>query len=707
MMTDIKIDALVNTSSRKLDAMAPAAGRSDPGRATHLLGLFILSVLVFSALQASPWAQTIPPAPPAGSILQDCPECPELVVIPGGTFLMGSAPDPFSNTRVEQNEQPQHPVTVRPFAMGRYEVTQEQWFAITGKNPSSNKGRQMPVDLVSWNEIQDFIRTLNEKTRKVYRLPTEAEWEYAARAGSTTAYPLGNEPTQLDQHAWSQRNSNSRLQPVGEKSANGFGLHDMIGNAAEWVQDCYQDNYVRAPVDGSAIEARDCRRVVRGGSARSGDPGLRLPGRSSLEPRDRSEMVGFRLALTPGAVPAPTVPPAAEPSPAEIAAAREVETLRRQLEAERQRVAQVERERALNEAALKAAQEARAQELAAENQRRKLEEEQRQQAVEAALKAAQEARAQELAAEAQRRKLEEEQRQQALQQPAPAAPPAPTPPPASAAPSPAVPPPSIAATQPIARPTSIPPPAAAPTQQQRDWCQKDGTPDEQTIAGCDAVIRSGVLSGSDLALAYNKRGNAYANMGQHERAIQDYDQAIKQQPTMPWPYNNRGNAYRRLGQLDRALQDYDQAIKLKPDYHFPFANRGIIYNSKGQLDRTIQEYSQAIKLKPDYAEAFVGRGFAYNRLGQHDRALQDFDQAIKLKPDYAAAFYGRGQIHRRRGQLDAAIVEYSAALRLNPTHAYSLYGRGLARRQKGDATGGEADIAAAKAIQGNIADEFR
>ena len=725
MMTDIKIEGVVTTSTRKLDATAPYSARRPLRRSTtHLLGLAALAALVCPAL-SSPRAQSIPPAPSAGSILQDCPECPELIVVPGGTFLMGSVPDPFSNTRVEQNEQPQHPVTIKPFAMGRYEVTQEQWFAITGKNPASNKGRQMPVDQVSWAEIQDFIRTLNEKTRRVYRLPTEAEWEYAARAGSTTAYPQGNEPTQLDQHAWTQRNSDSRLQFVGAKTPNSFGLHDMIGNAAEWVQDCYQDNYVRAPVDGTAIDARDCRRVVRGGSARSMDPGLRLSGRSSLDARDRQEMIGFRLAMTPGAVPAPAATPAPEPSPAEIAAAREVEALRKQLEAERQRVAQVEKERALNEAALKA-------------------------------------REQELAAEAQRRKVEEEQRLQAAQQPAP------TPPPAT-------PTPSITGTQPSLPPVPASPAATAPTQQQRDWCQKEGTTDAQTIAGCDAVIPSGVLSSGDLALAYNKRGNAYANMGQHERAIQDYDLAIKQQPTMPWPYNNRGNAYRRLGQLDRALQDYDQAIKLKPDYVFPFANRGIIYTNKGQLDRATQEYSQAIKLKPDYAEAFVGRGVAYSRLGQHDRAIQDFDQAIKLKPDYAdafeargftyrrksqydraiqdydqaiklkpdhvvalanrgfaysfkgqldramldfdqaiklkpdfaEAFYGRGHIHRTRGQLDAAIVEYSSALRFNPKHAYSLYGRGLARRQKGDAAGGDADIAVAKSIQSNIADEFR
>src|SRR5262245_39037614 len=117
-----------------------------------------------------------------GSTFKDCPDCPEMVVIPAGSFLMGSKVDPFSDAQPPGNEQPQHEVKVKSFALGKYEVTQEQWFALMGDNPSYNKGRPLPVENVSWDDIQVFLGKLNAKTGKRYRLPTEAEWEYAARA---------------------------------------------------------------------------------------------------------------------------------------------------------------------------------------------------------------------------------------------------------------------------------------------------------------------------------------------------------------------------------------------------------------------------------------------------------------------------------------------------------------------------------------------
>ena len=132
------------------------------------------------------------PAQTAGSAFRDCPDCPEMVTVPAGTFLMGRKADPFSNAQQPPaNEQPQHQVTLKSFAIGKHEVTQEQWFALMGDNPSYNKGRTLPVENVSWEDIQTFIGKLNAKTGKRYRLPTEAEWEYAARAGSTTLFSFG------------------------------------------------------------------------------------------------------------------------------------------------------------------------------------------------------------------------------------------------------------------------------------------------------------------------------------------------------------------------------------------------------------------------------------------------------------------------------------------------------------------------------------
>jgi formylglycine-generating enzyme required for sulfatase activity len=135
--------------------------------------------------------------------------------------------------------------------------------AVMGDNPSSYGGPKRPVEGVSWNEIQEFIRRLSMKTGKPYRLPSE--WEYAARAGGTTNYLLSDDARELEQYAWTAQNSGRMTHPVGEKPANKFGLHDMIGNVYEWTQDCYHDNYVDAPTDGgfrSRVSARSQGRIA-------------------------------------------------------------------------------------------------------------------------------------------------------------------------------------------------------------------------------------------------------------------------------------------------------------------------------------------------------------------------------------------------------------------------------------------------------------
>ena len=206
--------------------------------------------------------------------LKDCDECPEMAVLPAGSFLMGSPPDPepdpFSNVEpvkiAENSEMPQHRVNIKSFLIGKYEVTQEQWFAVMRKNPSKNKGRTLPVENVSCEDAQLFVQKLSQKTGKKYRLPSESEWEYAARAGSTTAYPWGISDVELHVHAWVFKVANA-TNPVGLKTPNQFGLYDMIGNVWEWTQDCWNQNYSGAPTDGSAWTKGECsRRVLRGGS---------------------------------------------------------------------------------------------------------------------------------------------------------------------------------------------------------------------------------------------------------------------------------------------------------------------------------------------------------------------------------------------------------------------------------------------------------
>ena len=232
-----------------------------------------------------------------------CAECTEMVVVPAGSYLMGSAVlDVASNPKAWQpntDELPQHNVFLKSFGLGKYEVTQDQWFAVMGSVPSFNRGGTLPVETVSWNDVQKFIAKLNEKTGQNYRLPTESEWEYAARAGSSTAFSFGDDPAQLDQYAWYSDNSGKKAHPVGEKVPNKFGLYDMHGNVWEWVQDCYAPTYVAAPADGSAVPERPgCERVIRDGSGVDFPKSLRAAERYKNNPDYSNGNLGFRLALT-------------------------------------------------------------------------------------------------------------------------------------------------------------------------------------------------------------------------------------------------------------------------------------------------------------------------------------------------------------------------------------------------------------------------
>ncbi len=181
-----------------------------------------------------------------GKTFKDCADCPEMVVIPSGSFRMGDlAGDGYSR------EKPVHRVTIpRPFAVGKYEVTQAEWRAVMGSNPSRFKGDRNPVEMVSWDDAKDFVRKLSAKTGKTYRLLSEAEWEYAARAGTQSKYLCGNGDGCLSGVAWYPSNSGNGTHPVGSKGGNAFGLHDMHGNVWEWVEDCRHKSYAGAPTDG-------------------------------------------------------------------------------------------------------------------------------------------------------------------------------------------------------------------------------------------------------------------------------------------------------------------------------------------------------------------------------------------------------------------------------------------------------------------------
>jgi formylglycine-generating enzyme required for sulfatase activity len=224
----------------------------------------------------------------------------EMVSIPGGSFEMGSPADEEGRHDVEG---PVHTVKLSPFWMGKYEVTQAEWKAVMGSRSNSSyfKGDDLPVEMVGWYECQEFIRKMNEKVPGGgFRLPSEAEWEYACRAGSRSRYCFGNSDSGLGEYAWSTSNSGNQTHPVGQKRANAWGLYDMHGNVSEWCQDWYHDSYTGAPSDGSAWESPSGSvRVLRGGSLFLDPWYCRSSNRFGSMPDFTLNDFGFRLARTP------------------------------------------------------------------------------------------------------------------------------------------------------------------------------------------------------------------------------------------------------------------------------------------------------------------------------------------------------------------------------------------------------------------------
>jgi formylglycine-generating enzyme required for sulfatase activity len=217
----------------------------------------------------------------------------QFAMIPAGEFQMGSA-------NGSDDERPVHTVRIsKPFYLGLHEVTQGQWETVMGSNPSQFKGdTNRPVETVSWEEVQKFIDKLNSREGSTkYRLPTEAEWEYAARAGSTTAYSFGDDSSQLGKYAWFADNADNTTHPVGKLQPNAWGLYDMHGNVWEWVQDWY-GKYTAEPVTDPQGPASGSARVVRGGSWYF-DAGIcRSAYRSHNTPGGRIVYLGFRLLRT-------------------------------------------------------------------------------------------------------------------------------------------------------------------------------------------------------------------------------------------------------------------------------------------------------------------------------------------------------------------------------------------------------------------------
>ena len=219
----------------------------------------------------------------------------QLVLIPAGKFVMGS---PGSETGRDDDEGPQRRVTVsRSFYMGVTEVTQDQYAAIMGKNPSKFSGLSNPVEQVSWEDAVAFCKALSKKTGQTVRLPTEAEWEYACRAGSKTRFSFGDEDRDLGAHAWYEDNSDGKSHPVGKKKANAWGLYDMHGNVWEWCGDWYAESYAGLKTEDPQGPGGGKFRVLRGGSSGYKPARCRSANRYWLTPDYRGIRIGFRVAV--------------------------------------------------------------------------------------------------------------------------------------------------------------------------------------------------------------------------------------------------------------------------------------------------------------------------------------------------------------------------------------------------------------------------
>ena len=237
--------------------------------------------------------------PTAGSVIKDCPACPPLIALPAGSFTMGS-------NNSDPSEKPAHRVAITaPFAIGKFEVTVQQWNACVNAGgcqkttQAANTPPDAPIRDVSWDDAQQYVKWLASTTGKPYRLPTEAEWEYAARGGTSTRYWWG------EQMATGKANCKECGQPwanegparAGSSAANAFGLHDTSGSVWEWVSDCWHNSFKDAPTDGRSWDEPNCRvRVIRGGSWREGAPYMVASTRFRYDAGVRQFQNGFRVA---------------------------------------------------------------------------------------------------------------------------------------------------------------------------------------------------------------------------------------------------------------------------------------------------------------------------------------------------------------------------------------------------------------------------
>ncbi len=264
--------------------------------------ILCLPLVLWCALAVHGGGDKFPdPTPRKEAILRRCAE--EFVTLTPGqgkfpaSFIMGTEDGPA-------NERPAHKITLKgPFAIGKYEVTQELYYVVMGNNPAKWQGVRNSVEQITWDDAVRFCERLTQELRQrkligadeTIRLPSEAEWEYACRAGTTTAFSFGDNTAELGDYSWYKKNSKGEDPPVGKKKANPWGLYDMHGYVSEWCLDEAHSSYAFAPIDGSAwADAKRSKRVIRGGSFADEPDVQRCAARQFVHADTRSDRIGFR-----------------------------------------------------------------------------------------------------------------------------------------------------------------------------------------------------------------------------------------------------------------------------------------------------------------------------------------------------------------------------------------------------------------------------
>jgi tetratricopeptide (TPR) repeat protein len=228
-------------------------------------------------------------------------------------------------------------------------------------------------------------------------------------------------------------------------------------------------------------------------------------------------------------------------------------------------------------------------------------------------------------------------------------------------------------------------PARAQQSDALRQCTAANLSSEQRLAICTAVIEADQETWKNLAIAYDRRGIIYFDRRDYDRALADFDEAAKLDPTNVDPLNGRGRTYLAKGQFDRAIAEFDLALALNPGFAIGFNNRGIAYQNKGEADRAIADYNQAIELRPEYSNAFANRGRAYQNKGNQAQAAADYDRAIELDPKNAFAFLSRGNLYLNQRDYDRAIADLDRAIALRPGYPEAVAARKLADDRKGQA----------------------